>query len=338
MNGFMLPSVLALLFLLPFAAAFFVWRWRVRTALLYSLGDAGQLAGLVTTIRSARRVVKLALWFVAVGALIFALSRPLWGFEATAIEARGVSVMVVLDVSASMDAQDVNPSRLEQAKFAVRDLFSALAGNELGLVLFAGQAIIQFPLTTDTGAAESFLNAVSTQSMTRQGTVIDAAIQLAMRGFEGGRSGTQVIILVSDGENFEGDPLRAAAEAREQGITIYALGVGGTGEGAPIPVFDANGQITGYKSEADGSLALSRLNEVILQQVVDRAGGQYWYLDGGADSVRALADEVSKLEYGGLGSQAERRGIERFGIFVVLSLLALSVEMLMPETTFNETA
>lgn len=336
MNGLMFPSVLVLLLLLPFVAMFFVWRWRVRAALLYSLGDAEQLAGLVNTIRYSRRVVKLALWFVAVGALIFALSRPLWGFEAAIIETRGISVMVVLDVSASMDAQDVNPSRLEQAKFAVRDLFTALAGNELGLVLFAGQAIIQFPLTTETGAAESFLNAVSTRSMTRQGTVIDAAIRSAVRGFEVGRSGTQVIILVSDGEDFEGDPLRAADEAREQGITIYALGVGGTGEGAPIPVYDANGQIAGYKSEADGNLALSRLNEVVLQQVVERAGGRYWHLDGGGDSVRALVNEVGDLEDGLLGSQAERRGIERFGIFVALSLLALSVEMLLPETTFNE--
>jgi Ca-activated chloride channel family protein len=336
MNGFMSPSALGLLLFVPFAIIFFVWRWRVKRARLDRLGEAGQVVLLVGSLRPTRRIAKLVLWFAAAGALVVALARPVWGIEADIVETQGVSIMAALDVSASMDAQDVPPSRLEQAKFALHDVFSALEGNELGLVLFAGQAILQFPLTTDTGAAESFLSAASTQAVTRQGTAIEAAIQLAVQGFEAGRSGSQAIILVSDGENFTGDPLRAASAARERGITIYTLGVGGTTEGAPIPVYNDAGQITGYKSEADGSLALSRLDETILRQIAENTGGGYWHLDGSTGSAQALVNAVRQLEAGLLGGQTERRGIERFGIFVALALLALSAEMLLPEAASDE--
>ncbi|MCB9451713.1 MAG: VWA domain-containing protein [Anaerolineaceae bacterium] len=338
MSGFLYPSVLFLLLLIPLAAVFFVWCWRVRAALLATLGEARQVGNLVSAIQPARRIIKQVLWSLAVGSLILALARPVWGVEADVIETRGVSVMAVLDVSASMDAQDVLPSRIEQAKFALRDLFTNLQGNELGLVLFAGDAVLQFPLTTDTGAAESFLSAASTQSITRQGTALEAALRLALTGFEAGRSGAQIIVLVSDGENFEGDPLRAAREAAERDVTIYTLGVGGVDEGAPIPVYDANGQITGYKSEADGSLALSRLDETRLRQIAELTGGQYWRLDGGAENIRALSDAINQLEDGLLGSQSERRGVERFEIFVMLALLALSAEMLLPETAADDAA
>ncbi|MBZ0278224.1 MAG: VWA domain-containing protein, partial [Anaerolineae bacterium] len=191
--------------------------------------------------------------------------------------------------------------------------------------------VLQFPLTSDTGAAVTFLNAANTESITHQGTALEAALRLALSGFDAGRSGSQIIVLVSDGENFEGDPLTAADEAVQRNVTIYALGVGNPDDGAPIPVYDVNGQVAGYKSEPDGSLVLSRLDETTLKAVAERTGGIYWRLD--SDTSAALVDRINTAQAGLLSSRTERRGVERFGVFVALALLALSMEMLLPETS-----
>jgi Ca-activated chloride channel family protein len=240
--------------------------------------------------------------------------------------------MVVLDVSNSMNAQDVLPSRMERAKLAIHDLLDGLQGNELGLILFAGVAFVHFPFTTDTFSADAFVNSVNTDAITRQGTAIEAALRLAVQAFDE-RSGTaEIIILITDGENHEGDPLVVADEAAENGIVIHAIGFGDPIEGAPVPIYDDTGNVIDFKKDRFGQVVVSRLDETILQEITARTGGLYQRASASGIEVVNLINQINAVEAGELGSRTETHGVERFGIFVALALLALSLEILLPET------
>jgi Ca-activated chloride channel family protein len=327
---FLNAPVLILFLVLPAAVGLFIWRARERQRILTALGHPDLVQELIGNVSGSRRVVKAGLWLLATGSLIFALARPVWGVDVDSIEAQGVSVMVVLDVSASMDAQDVTPSRLERARLELRQLFDGLAGNEVGLVLFAGTAFMQFPLTTDATSIGTFLSAATTHSISQQGTDLAVALRLAMQKFDQASTVQRYIVVASDGENLEGDPLRASDEAAGQGIVIHALGFGGT-DGAPIPVRDEAGNIVTYKADRSGTLVLSALNETDLKAIAERTGGTYQRATG-RDEVSRLVDTINQSGASSLTSRTQARSVERFGIFVALALLALTLEILLPET------
>lgn len=322
--------VLALLLLVPFMIVFFIWRWRVRLSKLSRIGDLLLLAEMAATVSQRRRQWKAGLWTAALVALIIALARPLWGVDAEVIESQGVAVMVVLDASASMDAEDMLPSRLERAKLDLSDLFRALEGNELGLILFAGDAFVQFPLTSDVNSALVFLSAVSSASMTRQGSSIEVALILAMESFDERIAAQSVIVLVSDGENQEGDALAAAEQAAQRGITIHTIGYGDV-QPVPIPYTNAEG-LREYKSDRGGNIALTSLQEDLLVAIAGVTGGIYQRasLDGAA--MTGLAGQINALEGRLLESTLANRPVERFGLFVAVALLMLTLEILLPET------
>lgn len=321
---------LFLLILVPLMALFMLWRARTRLPLIRRIGDEELIRYLSSQVSPARRFFKAVLWLAALAALIAALARPMWGIDADIVSAQGLTVMVVLDVSTSMNAQDVIPSRLEKAKLDLRDLLQRLAGHEIGLILFANEAFVYFPLTTDVNSAITFLNSVSTESITNQGTAIDRALRLALDSLVERPSAQPMIILVSDGENQQGDALLAARSAFEAGVTIHVLGYGET-EGVPIPFRNAQGNI-GYKADRSGSLALSRIDETLLSSIAALTGGVYIHGGQASEEIRALADLINGVEGGALQDQVVTRRTERFGIFVALALLALSLEMLIPET------
>jgi Ca-activated chloride channel family protein len=325
-------SALLLLILLPSAIGLFLWRSRVRIAAMHAVGELVLTRELFAHVSSSQRRWKFALWLAALTAVIVALARPIWGIEMDVIQTEGVSVMVVLDVSNSMNAQDVLPSRIERAKLAIHDILDELAGNELGLILFAGEAFTQFPFTTDTFSAASFLNSVTTNAITRQGTAIESALRLAVDAFQN-KSGTEeFIILITDGENLEGDPLPVANEAGQRGITIHAIGYGDPVDGAPVPVLDEAGNIADFKKDRFGQVVVSRLDETILQEIAEQTGGLYQRASPGGIEIVNLINRINEAEAGELGSRTESHGVERFGIFVALALLALSLEILLPET------
>jgi Ca-activated chloride channel family protein len=305
-------SVLTLLLLLPAAVALLVWRYRARMGALRRLGDMTLTHTLFSQVSNTRRIWK--------------------SVDLDTIETQGVAIMVVLDISNSMEAQDIAPSRLQRAKLAVHDLFQGLAGNELGLILFAGEAFVQFPLTTDLTSAETFLNAVSTEAISHQGTAIEVALRLALNAFSTRNGASEIILLITDGENTEGDPMPVVDEAANQGITIYTLGYGDPDQGAPVPVYDETGAVVDYKTDQFGQVVTSRLNESILQEIADRTGGTYQRASAGGIEIVNLINEINQLEAGELDSRTEERPIERFGVFVALALLALSLEILLPET------
>ncbi|MBI5669794.1 MAG: VWA domain-containing protein [Chloroflexi bacterium] len=328
---FVYPAALLLLLLLPAVTGFLVWRERARQSALRRIGDASVIRRVMTPVSPARRWAKAALWLAAVALLIVAVARPMWGVDVEVIETQGVAVMVALDVSNSMNAADVLPSRLERAKLGLWSLVEQLQGNEVGLILFAGTAFVQFPLTTDLASAETFIKAASSAAISRQGTDIEAALRLASKAFDQRRAAQRIVVLMSDGENFEGDPLRAADEAAQQNVTIYTIGYGGT-RGEAVPILDDSGNIVGYKSASNGDVVLSALDENTLQTIAERTGGMYWRAAADGAEIASIAGQIQQREGSRLENRAQNRGVERFGIFVALALLALSLDMLLPET------
>jgi Ca-activated chloride channel homolog len=326
---------LFLLLLLPLAMLFFVWRTRVRQAALRRIGDSdllyemsGQMgrAGSI----SGARMLKTGMWLVAVAAIILALARPVWGIDESVVEVEGIAVMIVLDVSASMDAQDIQPSRLERSRLVAHDLFENMRGNDLGLILFARIPIVQFPLTNDTDSALLFLRAAGSSSITRQGTDIEEALWLALDTLDERIAAHSVIILLSDGENHEGDPRLPAQAAAARGVPIYTIGYGTPG-GAPIPEYDDDGQLTGYKVDGAGNIIQTRLDEEILLEIAEISGGTYQRASNSGIEVINLLSEIAGIEQGLIEQRLQPRPVERFGLFVLLAVVALSLEIFWPE-------
>ena len=326
------PQFLILLAALPALAFFLWWAWRRRNAALRKIGDESLFDRLGLAAGRRVRGLRLALWFLGVALLIFSLARPQWGSDIEIVEQGGVQVMVALDISRSMLAQDLKPTRLDRAKLEVSDLISRLEGDEVGIVLFSGASFIQFPLTSDYATARTFLNHASPNAITRQGTVIAEAIETAMSGFSTEREHQKVIVIMTDGESHEGDPIAAARNAAAQGAVIFTVGFGSP-DGAPVPTHDERGEITGFSQNQEGEVLISRIDEVALQQIADSAGGRYFRAtDSGA--MAGLAEEIRSFQDRSLQSEFSQRKVERFQLFLLAGALCLALAELATDRLF----
>jgi Ca-activated chloride channel family protein len=334
--NFSQPNYLYLLTCAPLAALLLAWAARRKRADVARLGTPDLIAILGASASPARRRWKTVLWFVALVALVVALARPRWGTEVQVTVQRGVQVMVALDVSESMLAQDIKPNRLARAKLTVEELMDRLGGNEVGLTLFSGAAFVQSPLTGDLNTTRSFLNAAGPGSISRPGTALQEALRVALEGFPERIAGDRTILLLTDGEGHEGDVLAAAREAAEAGVTIYAIGFGSP-QGEPIPLWDQNGDLAGYKKDAQGNTVLSRLDETTLQQIVNATGGLYFRASAAGQEISAITDAIAALDTGELESQFRTQGVERFEWFAGLALLALTAEFLIGDRVKRKT-
>lgn len=265
-------------------------------------------------------------WLGGLAAVILALANPVFGVELDLIEARGGAVMLVLDVSASMDAIDMAPSRLERAKLTALDIIDQSEGNVFGLIVFAGEAYVHLPLTFDSETARLFVQSASSSMITRQGTVIAAALDRAIEALEPRGADSSVIVLLTDGENQEGDPLAAAERARSLGIRVHVIGYG-TPEGDVIPIYDTAGNRIGVKSNDAGQIVTTRLDEGRLVDIAEAAGGTYQRAaDTGIESVAVIAS-VQELELGAVGAQLQSLGVSRYGWAVVAALILLGADV-----------
>jgi len=267
---------------------------------------------------------------LALSMLIVAIARPRWGSTITRKSEHGAQIMLVLDVSASMMAEDIKPSRLDRAKMISQELLDQLVGNEVGLVVFAGAAFVQFPLTNDLHTAMTFLSSANTATVSRSGTALEEALAVSWGGFVDERSGERVIVLLSDGEGHEGDPVALANAISDEEGTIHCLGLG-TPQGEPVPVRDAQGQVIGYKKDAQGQTVLSRLDEGILQQIAAESGGIYARASATGDEISVIAGAINQLEGDAREGQFEVHGVERFEWFAGIALLLLLGEMAVNE-------
>lgn len=303
-----------------------------KQAAINRLGMPQLIARLSATVNWSGRRWQIVLWFLALALVIVALARPRWGSQVEVVERQGVEIMVALDVSQSMLAEDIKPNRLARAKLEISELMDRLEGNELGLVVFAGAAYIQFPLTADFSTARFFLEAAHPGMISRTSTNLADAIRVATTGFNEERASQKVIILLTDGEanEFTEEVPAMAQKAANEGIIIYAIGFGSP-DGEPIPEYDELGNLTGYKKDRQGETVLSRLDETTLQQVALTTNGRYFRAAADGREVGFLASAISELQKGELESRFETRGIERFQWFLGLAVLALIISELIPD-------
>ncbi|HSO27138.1 MAG TPA: VWA domain-containing protein [Anaerolineales bacterium] len=324
------PTFLYLLALVPLFAVFLVWANNRRKADISRLGDRTLIDRLSAGINWQGRRWRSVLWLLALALIIVSLARPQWGTEVQTVEQEGLQVMVALDVSQSMLAEDIKPNRLERAKLEISDLMDRLNGDEVGLVLFSGASFIQFPLTSDYNTARMYLDGANPNVISRPGTAIGEAIRTAVSGFDESLDSQKVLIVISDGEDRETDPLAAAQEAADQGILIYVIGFG-TPEGEPVPETDPSGNVTGYKRDQQGEVVISRLDENTLQQIAQIGGGQYFRAGADAGELDKLLAEISTLQKAKLESRFNTRMIERYQGFLLVALLALIFAELIPD-------
>jgi Ca-activated chloride channel family protein len=249
-------------------------------------------------------------------------------------EQQGIEIMVALDISQSMMAEDIKPNRLSRAKLDITDLMQKVEGNEIGLVLFSGDSFIQFPLTFDIATARNFLDNAHTGMISRPGTDIGDAIETAIRGFNDRLATQKVIVINTDGENHEPNAVEAARKAAENGIIIYTIGIGSpTGE--PIPRYNDVDVLVGFKKDQNGETILSRLDEVTLQQLALETGGRYFRSTPSGREIDALVADLNDIEKSELEGRFETRRIERFQIFLFIGLLALVTKELIPDRKRN---
>jgi Ca-activated chloride channel family protein len=324
------PMFLHALILVPLTGLFLWWARRRRQAHLARLGNLALIQRLSNTVNWRGRRWRDALWLVILALVLIALARPQWGTEIQMVEQEGIQVMVALDVSKSMLAQDVKPDRLSRAKMEISDLMGRLGGDEIGLVLFSGASFVQFPLTSDYATALTFLDNARPEVISRPGTAIGDAIRTAMAGFDANRASQKVIVLITDGEDHEGDALQMASLAAEQGILIYAIGFGSP-QGEPIPEYNDRGEVVGYKEDGNGQVVLSKLDEAALQQIAEIGGGRYFRASADGSELTALVGEMAALQTAELSSQLEILRIERFQIFLLAAVVLTVVIELIPD-------
>ncbi len=256
---------------------------------------------------------------------ILALARPQWGVRLEAFRRRGVDVIVALDTSYSMNAEDVAPNRLIKGKSEVKTLISKLKDDRIGLVAFAGTAVVLCPLTLDYGAVSLFLDSIDTETVPEPGTSLAAAIDTATTSFIPRERKYQVLILFTDGEDLEGQVESAIRKAKEGGVIIYAVGIG-TPEGKPIPVRDQKGDIVEYRRAPDGQIVVSRLDERSLAQVATATGGRYFRATTAENETDALYEDISKLEKKDLESKLFQNFEDRYQYPLAVAVLFLGLE------------
>jgi Ca-activated chloride channel family protein len=320
----------SLIVLLPALLLFFIWANRRREVALARLGNPALVQRLSATVNWPGRRWRNILWFVTLIMLAVALARPQWGVETHEVKQQGIEVMVALDVSKSMLAQDIKPDRLSRAKLEIAALMNRLGGDEIGLVLFSGASFIQFPLTSDYATARSFLDSARPEVISKPGTAIGEAIRTAMAGFDHNRPSQKVIVLITDGEDHAEDTLAVAREAADQGILLYTIGFGSP-QGEPIPEYNAAGEVAGFKRDQQGEVVLSKLDEATLQQIAETGHGQYFRAAADGSELDTLVSALNTLQKAEIATQLESWGIERFQSFLLLALLALVVSEFIPD-------
>ena len=323
--------------LVPALIALSWWAAARKRRDLARFGDQQLLDRLTATVSRRGQAAKTVLLVVAVALLVTALARPQFGSRVETVRREGQDIVIALDLSASMRAQDISPTRLAKAKFAIADVIDRLEGDRVGLVAFAGEAFVQCPLTLDYGAANLFLNAMDPDMMSVQGTNLGQAVEVALDAFAETDRRHRVLVVITDGEDHEGAVDRAIERAREAGVRIYTVGIG-SAEGVPIPEMDAAGGPQGFTRDVDGAVVTTRLDEATLQTIAARTGGVYYRASPAGAELALLAGELTAGE--GQEFQTEQVTLfdEQYQIFLGLALALLVAEALVSDRRRVRTA
>ena len=321
MINFANGQYLLLLLLIPFffviqALVLMLRRRRVR-----KFGDEALVSLMMPSYAKAKVWVRLSMFSLGFFFFVIGLSRPQIGAKLKEHETKGAEIMIVLDVSNSMLAEDYSPNRLERAKLAISRLVDKLREDRIGLIVFAGNSFVQLPITTDYVSAKMFLNSITTESVPVQGTAIGEAVNTAMRSFSAQSEKSRAIIVITDGENHEDDPVAAAKQAAELGARVFTIGVGSP-EGKPIPM---NGELL---KDKDGNIVVTRLDEAVLQYVAAAGNGVYVRAGNSEFGLNPIIDDIKKMEDEKYSSVVFEEYDEQFMYFLAIALFFFVVEML----------
>jgi Ca-activated chloride channel family protein len=319
------PHALLLLALVPLLGVMLAVVRMRRNRLLRRFGNEDLITPLLATPGRGRWLIRCALLLVSCTFLALALARPQWGAKLEEVQRKGVDVIIAMDVSNSMLAEDVKPSRLVRAREEVAALIDSLEGDRVGLVAFAGEPYVACPLTLDYSAAKVFLDVLDPSLLPVGGTAIASAIRKSSEVFGGKDKRYKVLVLITDGEDHQQDAVAAATEAAAGGVVIYALGVG-SGAGSPIPLRGEGGVEAGYRKDREGRIVTSRLDPVKLAEIAEAGGGRYLPLTAEGREIREIQNRIAQMEHRQVGSRFITTYEERYQIPLACALGALMLE------------
>lgn len=315
------------LFILPlFLLAVYIYSNYKRAKNLKKYGDPKLLESLMPDVSPYRPSIKFWLSIAAMAMLIVVLARPQFGSKKESVTRQGIETVIALDISNSMLAEDIRPNRLEKAKSIISKLIDNFENDKVGLIVFAGDAFVQLPITNDFVSAKMFLSSITPSLISRQGTDIGAAISLASKSFTPNEEVGKAIIIITDGENHEGGAEEAAKQASKKGMSVYMLGIGTT-DGAPIPTGNANE----FRKDNNGNVVITKLNETMAQQIAGAGNGAYIRVDNTNNAQKMLLKEIEKLTKADVTTEVYSEYDEQFEFIAWIALILLGLDILLLE-------
>ena len=322
------PEYFYFLLVIPVFIILFILSRINRNRSLRKFGDHLLIAQLMPSVSTSRPIIKFIIWMLVLGFIITSLAQPQFGSKLLTSKRKGVELIIALDVSNSMMAEDIKPNRLERAKRAIAKLTERLRDDQLGLIVFAGQAFVQLPITTDYISAKLFLDAINTSIVPVQGTAIGAAINMAAKSFSPNFTGSKAIIVISDGENHEDDAIGAAKSALESKIIVHTIGMG-LPQGAPIPMGTEGNR--DFLKDKNNNIVVSKLDEPMLTQIATAGGGTYIRANNAEVGLNNLFNEIEKMEKSEMDSREYSEYDDQFPLFIALALALILMDFLILE-------
>ena len=301
-------------------------KWKQKALALF--GEKKLVTELMHSFSSGRSRIKNIFTILIFIFLVLGISNPQIGTKMEEVKREGVDLIIAIDLSNSMMAEDIKPNRIERAKQAISKLIDNLEGDRIGLIVFAGEAYVQLPITTDYSAAKLFLSTVNTNIITTQGTEIAKAINLSIESFDMGNAQDKAIIIITDGESHDENAIENAKQANELGIVVHTLGMG-LSKGGPIPIYNNYGDKTGYRKDREGNTIVSKLNEDLLIQIANAGEGTYVRANNSKAGLSTLFTEINKMEKKEIGTMIFTEYKDRFQLFISLALLFLILDLIL---------
>ena len=317
------PNALFLYFLLLFVVGVYLYAGYRRKSALRSYGDPELLSALMPEVSRHRSQIKFWFTFVALCFMVLLIARPQFGSKVETVKRQGIETVIALDISNSMLAEDVAPNRLEKSKNIISRLVDSFEDDKVGLIVFAGDAFIQLPITSDFISAKMFLESINPGLITRQGTNVKAAIDMATRSFTPNEEVGKAIIIITDGENHEGGAVEAAKAAVEKGMSVYVMGVGSL-EGSPIPTGRND-----FRRDKEGNVIVTKLNEKMCQEIAAAGNGVYIRIDNTNNAQKILQKEIDKLAKADIETAIYSEYDEQFQAVAWIAFILLLLEMLL---------
>ncbi len=324
------PEYLYGLYFIPVLILAF-WFWmRNRNKLIDAFAEKKLQSILLPAYSKGKSIIRFGIVILSIIFLLIAAADPQIGTKIENVKLSGIDIYILLDVSLSMQAQDIQPSRLDKAKMEVSNLIQRLRGDRIGLIVFAGEPFVQFPLTSDYSAANLFLSAANTSTVPDQGTAIASAINLGVKSFNYSSKAEKAMVIFTDGEDHEGDIQAAIDNAKNHKIKIYTIGLG-TQDGVPIPIYNQQGQQIGFKKDESGNVVLTKLDPSTLQKIASETGGRYFQAANGRDELSIIYSDLNKIKKTEFGEKQVTNYEDRFYYFLAPAIILLLIEFFMSE-------